>query len=139
MFFYLLPPATKLGQGNIFRSACQEFCSQVGGLPHCMLGYKPPRTRPPPGSRHPPQGADTPKDQKPPVTRQPPRPDTSPQSSACWEMWATSGWYTSYWNAYLFQLGPVHILPKQCSLLLFVEFLIFSPYKIQHTLNIFNY
>ena len=24
----LLPPATKLGQGNIFRSVCQEFCSQ---------------------------------------------------------------------------------------------------------------
>ena len=28
-----------LGQGNIFRSVCQEFCSQGGGLPHCMLGY----------------------------------------------------------------------------------------------------
>ena len=27
----LLPPATKLGQGNIFRSVCQELCSQ-GGL-----------------------------------------------------------------------------------------------------------
>ena len=26
-----LPPATKLGQGNIFRSVCQEFCSQGGG------------------------------------------------------------------------------------------------------------
>ena len=26
----LLPPATKLGQGNIFRSVCQEFCS-LGG------------------------------------------------------------------------------------------------------------
>ena len=26
-----LPPATKLGQGNIFRSMCQEFCSG-GGL-----------------------------------------------------------------------------------------------------------
>ena len=23
-----LPPATKLGQGNIFTSVCQEFCSQ---------------------------------------------------------------------------------------------------------------
>ena len=23
--------STKLGQGNIFRSVCQEFCSQVGG------------------------------------------------------------------------------------------------------------
>ena len=27
----LLPPATKLGQGNIFRSVCQEFCPQGGG------------------------------------------------------------------------------------------------------------
>ena len=27
----LLPPATKLGQGNIFRSMCQEFCPQGGG------------------------------------------------------------------------------------------------------------
>ena len=26
-----LPPATKLGQGNIFRSVCQEFCPQEGG------------------------------------------------------------------------------------------------------------
>ena len=45
-----LPPATKLGQGNIFRSVCQEICSWGGGkgsLPHCMLGYTPPRTIPP--------------------------------------------------------------------------------------------
>ena len=27
---------------------------------------------------------------------------TSPRSSACWEILATSGWYTSYWNAFLF-------------------------------------
>ena len=27
----LLPPATKLGQGYIFRSVCQEFCPQGGG------------------------------------------------------------------------------------------------------------
>ena len=25
-----LPPATKLGQGNIFRSVCQQFCPQEG-------------------------------------------------------------------------------------------------------------
>ena len=29
----LLPPATKLGQGNIFRSVCQEFCSRRGSVP----------------------------------------------------------------------------------------------------------
>ena len=27
----LLPPATKLGQGNIFWSVCQQFCPQGGG------------------------------------------------------------------------------------------------------------
>ena len=50
---YLLPPATKFGQGNIFRSVCQEFChppeSDTSGSRHplgsrdlpqeqCMLG-----------------------------------------------------------------------------------------------------
>ena len=29
-FKTFLPPATKLGQGNIFRSVCQEFCPQKG-------------------------------------------------------------------------------------------------------------
>ena len=42
----------------------------------------PPRSRHSQGSRHP-QEADT------------------PLHSACWEIQATSGWYTSYWNAYL--------------------------------------
>ena len=28
----LLPPATKLGQGNIFRSGCQEFCSHPAAV-----------------------------------------------------------------------------------------------------------
>ena len=27
-----LPPAMKLGQGNIFRSVCQEFCSHPGAV-----------------------------------------------------------------------------------------------------------
>ena len=31
-----LPPATKLGQGNIFRSVCQEFCPW-GGM-HMLQG-----------------------------------------------------------------------------------------------------
>ena len=58
----LLPPATKLGQGNIFGSACQEFCSD-GGSTHCMLGYTP-RSRHPPGSRTPP-AADPPRSRPP--------------------------------------------------------------------------
>ena len=32
MMFLFLPPATKLGQGNIFRSVCQEFCSHPGAV-----------------------------------------------------------------------------------------------------------
>ena len=27
-----------MGQGNIFRSVCQEFCSQGGGIPVCLAG-----------------------------------------------------------------------------------------------------
>ena len=56
---YLLPAATKLGQGNIFTSVC--LSTGGGCLPQCMLGYPPqaPRTRHPPWSRHPP-GAGTP-------------------------------------------------------------------------------
>ena len=34
----LLPPATKLGQGNIFRSVCQEFCPQGGAWQGGMRG-----------------------------------------------------------------------------------------------------
>ena len=49
---YSLPSATKLGQGNIFRSVCQEFCPPGGGgLPRHMLGYPPSwdqRQAPPP-------------------------------------------------------------------------------------------
>ena len=32
-----LPPATKLGQGNIFRSVCQQFCPR-GGVRGCLGG-----------------------------------------------------------------------------------------------------
>ena len=32
-----LPPATKLGQGNIFRSVCQQFCPW-GGMRGCLGG-----------------------------------------------------------------------------------------------------
>ena len=102
---FSLPPATKLGQGNIFRSMCQEFCSQ-GGLPHCMLEYTPlppkdQRQAPPlqsrlPWSRHC-LGAHTPGSTHP-------WEQILPQHSACWETRATSGRYASYWNAILFNL-----------------------------------
>ena len=42
----LLPPATKLGQGNIFTGICDSV--HRGVLPQCMLGFQPP---PPPRTR----------------------------------------------------------------------------------------
>ena len=74
-----------LGQGNIFTSMCQEFCS-CGGLHHCMLGYHPPPVK-----------AD-------PLAWRPPWQGRSPPRSAFWEIRSTSGWYASYWNAVLLNL-----------------------------------
>ena len=42
----LLPPATKLGQGNVFTGMCDSV--HRGGLPQCMLGYHSPGADPPP-------------------------------------------------------------------------------------------
>ena len=61
---FFLPPATKLGQGNIFRGVCQEFCSQGGcRIPACLAGTPPAGTLPParytspwPGTPIPPAG-----------------------------------------------------------------------------------
>ena len=71
-----LPAATKLGQGNIFTSVCQEFCP-MGGEGVCLSACwdTPPRDQPhhplPPGTSHTPPGPGTP----------PPRPGTSPGTS----------------------------------------------------------
>ena len=79
-----LPPANEVWGKVIFSEACVKNSVHGGGLPHCMLGYPtaPPRADPP--------GAE------PPLSRHP------TGSSACWEIWATSGRYASYWNAILF-------------------------------------
>ena len=64
--FLFLPAATKLGQGNIFRSMCQEFCPQgKGGVSASVhAGIHPPPGADPPRPDHPPEqtppGADTP-------------------------------------------------------------------------------
>ena len=107
-----------LGQGNTFSSVCQEFCSQGGGS---TWADTPPGQVPPPMQVHPP-GRYTPPGQDPPpqqvhlpgqvhplsrytqLVRNPPSRYT-PQSSTCWEIWATSGRYASYWNAFLFLLN----------------------------------
>ena len=60
-----LEPVTKLGQGNIFRSVCQEFCPQGGSAPlhagiHPPWDQTPPRNRPPRNRGRHPLGPDTP-------------------------------------------------------------------------------
>ena len=80
-----------MGQGNSFSSVCQEFCSQ-GGLPHCMLGYTPPRT-------------DTPREQTPPI----------PSCSAYWEIRTTSGQFASYWNAILLTIISIGSYSRKTS------------------------
>ena len=54
----LLPPSTKLGQGNIFSSVCQEFCSQEVGSTWAVhpLDRSTLRAGTPPGQVHPQAG-----------------------------------------------------------------------------------
>ena len=73
-----------LGQGNIFTSVCQKFCSQGTTPLHAGIPPQP--------------GKDTPLGRQTPPGRQ------TPLHSACWEKWSTSGRYASYWNAILFFL-----------------------------------
>ena len=60
-----LPAATKLGQGNIFTSVCQEFCPQGGRVSSSVhAGIHPPQQTSPAQSRprqeQTPPGADPP-------------------------------------------------------------------------------
>ena len=109
--YFLLPPATKLGQDNIFTSVI--LFTGGGGLPQCMLGYQPPPPLdqagtslsrpgryPPPDQAPPRRTRHPPWDQAPlPGARQAPPP---PPSRAYWEIRSTSGRYASYWNAILY-------------------------------------
>ena len=80
-----------------------------GVLPQCMLGYPPPRTRPPrdqttPGTR--PPWDQTPPRTRPPWTRHPPEQTPPPGADTPpWEadssIRSTRGRYASYWNAFL--------------------------------------
>ena len=66
-------PQRSCGQGYVFTRVCDSV--KRGGLPQCMLGY-------PPGSRHPPPGADS-------------------------GIRSMSGRYASYWKAFLFRIFHV--------------------------------
>ena len=113
--FLLLPAATKLVQGNIFTSVCQEFCPQEG-IPGLVPGgctWSGPRgvyladptgpgTPPGPGTPLPDQVHPLPDQVHPtgpgtsPQTRYPPPDQVHPP-----RIRTTSGRYASYWNAFL--------------------------------------
>ena len=80
-----LPPATKLGQGNIFTGVCDSV--HRGWSASVDAGIPPP---PGPGTTTSPQGPGTPRSRHPP-----------PPNRAYWEIWPTSGRYASYLNAIL--------------------------------------
>ena len=87
----------KLRKGNVFTSVCQEFCSQ-GGV---HLRDKHPSGQTPP-SRHP-LWADTLLSRHPIGRHPPPTGQTHPMGRKPCKDSHCSGWYTSYWNAFLFK------------------------------------
>ena len=96
----LLPSANEVCEGYLFTPVCQSFCSQGVSISvhagiHPLRGRHP-QSRHPPRNRHPPGSRHSTRSRHPPTSRH-------PLHSACWEMWATSRQYASYWNAYLFQ------------------------------------
>ena len=117
--WFLLPPATKLGQGYVFTGVCDSVHGG-GGVPD-QPGYPPGTRYTPQAQVHPseppqdpvhPQTRYTPQDQvhppdqaRPPGTRYTPLgPDTPPRCRACWEILSTRGRYASYWNAILLKI-----------------------------------
>ena len=147
-----------LGQGNIFTSVCQEFCSQGGstwaGTPWGQVHL--PWTRYTPRTRYTPQTQVHPPDQVLPWTRYtpqdqvhspkpgtppgpgttprpgtPPQPGTPPRSRACQEIQATSRQYTSYRNAFLSYITVTHV---PIMLQLAVEYYGHDPLPKRHQL-----
>ena len=97
----LLPPATKLGQGNIFTGVCDSV--NRGGSASVHAGIPQP---PCSGTMHPWDHAPPPQDHAPlpPGTMHPPGPCTPSRRRACREIRSTRGRYASYWNAILFSI-----------------------------------
>ena len=68
----------------------------------------PPRTRYPPGTGIHPLGPDT--------SPGPGTPSLPAESSACWEIRATSGRYVPYWNAFLLSLNSANSVKTFCEI-----------------------
>ena len=83
-FYTCLSVILFMGEGGVCHSACWDTHP---------LGSRHPQEQTPPGSRHPLW------EQTPPGA-EPPPPKRSRPPAQC--MLGTSGWYASYWNAYLF-------------------------------------
>ena len=88
-------PQTKLREGNAFTPVCQSFCSRREVSGSGSGGIYPPRSQPPSHTH--------------PVTHSLPlihTPDTltspwTPSPRLTPPLQSTSGWYASYWNAFL--------------------------------------
>ena len=109
----LLPPATKLRQGNVFTPVCQSFCSQ-GGVCHTPPWSDTPWADIPLG-RHPLPWADTPQGDTPRQT--PPLADTPGRYPWADTPWQTSPLPSACWNTHT--PCPVHAgihltLPSAC-------------------------
>ena len=103
-FLRFLPPANEVWSKVIFLylsvilftmrwEYLSRYPPQAGTSP---LGRYPPGRYNPTGQVHPPAGT--------PLGQVHPQGRYTPRSSAFWEIRATSGWYASYWNAFLFEI-----------------------------------
>ena len=101
-------PQQYLRKDNVFRSVCQEFCLQGGCLPLGLGSVDTPRQTRVPPRRHP-----------FPAGRQPlPSGRHSPDGHC-------SGWYASYWNAFLLKF--IHK---------FIGRVIFKYFQVDFSLNL---
>ena len=117
IFFSLFTGRNEVVAKVMFLQVC--VCPQGGGcLPQCMLGcHTPPGWRnppldgePPPDQADPPWMENPPQDQAdPPWMENPPRDqaDPPPLREADSSIRSTSGWYASYWNAFLLCLHVI--------------------------------
>ena len=130
LFNHLYHPQMKFAKVMFLHMSVSHSVHR-GGLPQCMLGYPPPRSRhthpreqahlswqQTPRSRYrpPPQGAGTPQGVEPPgAGTHPPGADLTgagnppPGRRACWEIRSMRGRYASYWNGILWNF----IFPKR--------------------------
>ena len=103
----LLPPATKLRQGNVFTPVCHSVqggsATPQGDIPGQTPPGRPPARQTSPGQTphwadRPPPKADTPLGRHPPAQCML---EYTPPCTVHAGIWSTSRRYASYWNAFL--------------------------------------